>query len=68
MGMEAHDRIVREGLLSLMLDVDVIVLAQASMARVVDSLPDEERKVPILSSPKLGIEAARQVLEGKIAG
>ena len=65
---ETHDRIVREGLLSLMLDVDVIVLAQASMARVVDSLPDEERKVPILSSPKLGIEAARQVLEGKIAG
>ena len=35
---ETHDRIVREGLLALMDQVDVIVLAQASMARVVDTL------------------------------
>lgn len=59
---ETHDRIVAEGLKELMESADVIVLAQASMARVVDALPDAAKKVPILSSPKLGIEAAAQLL------
>jgi Asp/Glu/hydantoin racemase len=36
--------------------VDVIVLAQASMARVVENLSKEERRVPILSSPRLAVE------------
>ena len=36
---------------------DVIILAQASMARVADTIPPEEQKVPILSSPRLAIEA-----------
>jgi Asp/Glu/hydantoin racemase len=58
-----HDRIVREGLKDLMDQVEVVVLAQASMARVVDTLSDEEKKVPILSSPQLGIEAAKAVLD-----
>lgn len=58
---ERHDRIVAEGLAELARDVDVIVLAQASMARVVDALP--ERPVPILSSPALGVERARRALE-----
>ena len=40
----------------LIADVDVVVLAQASMARVVETLPDEERTVPILSSPRLGMQ------------
>jgi hypothetical protein len=34
----------------------VIVLAQASMARVIDTLTDDERRTPILSSPRLGME------------
>lgn len=59
-----HDRIVREGLLALMDQVEVIVLAQASMARVVDTLPEEEKKVPILSSPRLGVAAAKKTIEG----
>ncbi len=58
-----HDQIVREGLKDLMGQVEVIVLAQASMARVVDTLSAEEKKVPILSSPQLGIEAAKKVVE-----
>ena len=37
-------------------DVDVIVLAQASMARVVDALSPEDKPVPILSSPRLAME------------
>ena len=59
-----HDRIVGEKLRDLMRQVDVVVLAQASMARVADALPQEEVKVPILSSPRLGLQRARQVLLG----
>ena len=57
-----HDRVVREGLQELISKVDVIVLAQASMARVVATLPDSEVKVPILSSPGLAIDHLADVL------
>jgi len=58
-----HDQIVTAGLKELMGRVEVVVLAQASMARVVDSLDEAEKTVPILSSPQLGIEAAKQTIE-----
>jgi Asp/Glu/hydantoin racemase len=58
-----HDRIVAAGLRELMGQVDVVVLAQASMARVADSLPAEAQIVPVLSSPRAGVEAARAVLK-----
>jgi hypothetical protein len=54
---------VAQGLRKLMTQVDVIVLAQASMARVVNTLSDNEKTVPILSSPRSGIEAARKAIE-----
>lgn len=57
-----HDELVREGLRELIGWADVIVLAQASMARVVDSLSEDERRTPILSSPRLGIERIRDIL------
>ena len=57
-----HDRIVSENLVALMDQVDVIVLAQASMARVVESIPLDNRRVPILSSPRLAVEQAAGVL------
>lgn len=57
-----HDRLVSEKLRSLSSQVDVIVLAQASMARVVGSLPESEKRVPILSSPRLAVEHLAQVL------
>ena len=59
---ETHDRIVMAGLRALMTGVDVIVLAQASMARVADALPEGEKLVPILASPAFGVEAARRAL------
>jgi len=59
-----HDRIVQEGLKELMQRVEVVVLAQASMARVAGQLPEAERKVPILSSPRLGVQRLKEVLEG----
>lgn len=51
-----HDRLVLAGLRELGSSADVIVLAQASMARVADALPPEQKHVPILSSPPLAIE------------
>jgi Asp/Glu/hydantoin racemase len=59
---DRHDELVRYGLRRLIADVDVVVLAQASMARVVETLPGEERTVPILSSPRLGMERAAELL------
>jgi Asp/Glu/hydantoin racemase len=56
-----HDRIVGEGLINLR-DVDAIVLAQASMARVIDTLPDGALSAPVYSSPELGVARARDVL------
>ena len=51
-----HDKIVAAGIQELTSQVDVIVLAQASMARVVDNLPAENKRIPILSSPSLAVE------------
>lgn len=50
-----HDRMVAGALKELSALVDVIVLAQASMARVAESLPESEMPVPVLASPALAI-------------
>jgi hypothetical protein len=42
--------------------VDVIVLAQATMARVASALSPEERPVPILTSPRSGVRRAGEAL------
>ncbi|MFN3309217.1 MAG: aspartate/glutamate racemase family protein [Anaerolineales bacterium] len=57
-----HDQLVSAGLQELVPQVDVVVLAQASMARVVESLPEETRRVPILSSPRLAVERLAQLI------
>jgi Asp/Glu/hydantoin racemase len=61
-----HDALVGRALTELAAQVEVIVLAQASMARVADALPPEQRRVPVLASPPLAIEhlAARLKEEG----
>lgn len=51
-----HDKKVGDVLKVLVNEVDVIVLAQASMARVVEMLSDAEKKVPILASPPIAME------------
>jgi Asp/Glu/hydantoin racemase len=51
-----HDEMVSTALQDLAKKVDVIVLAQASMARVVEGLPPEARRTPILASPPLAID------------
>jgi Asp/Glu/hydantoin racemase len=57
-----HDRLLSDSLAQLRTSVDVVVLAQASMARVVASLPAGESYVPILSSPELAVKRARSLL------
>ncbi len=59
-----HDRILREALADLAASVDVVVLAQASMARVVRTLPEEQQH-KYLSSPRLGMERVKAVLQSK---
>ena len=51
-----HDTLVRTALAELSAQVDVIVLAQASMAQVVETLPPHLRRIPILASPPLAID------------
>lgn len=57
-----HDQLVSAGLQELVPQVDVVVLAQASMARVVESLPEETLRVPILSSPRLAVQRLAQLI------
>lgn len=59
---ETHDTIVAGALQDLRSRVDVVVLAQASMARVADSVPAGGRSVPILSSPRLAVQNLAAVL------
>lgn len=57
-----HDAKVAAALRELMQSVDVILLAQASMARVVQTLAEDERRVPILASPPIAIQHLARVL------
>lgn len=57
-----HDDMVAAALRELVAQVDVIALAQASMARVVDTLDPADRQIPILASPPLAVDYLAQVL------
>ena len=59
-----HDRILTAALKNDMKGVDVVVLAQASMAGVLKSLPPGTVAMPVLTSPELGVMALRDVVEG----
>ncbi|MGD0841538.1 MAG: aspartate/glutamate racemase family protein [Candidatus Acidiferrales bacterium] len=59
---ETHDRIVSEALLQMASKVDVIVLAQASMARVLSKMAPGSVPIPVLSSPELAVLQVRDVL------
>ena len=58
-----HDQKVGDALKKLANEVDVILLAQASMARVVDTLAEADKKVPILASPPIALEYLASVLK-----
>lgn len=58
-----HDAKVATALKGLSQQADVIVLAQASMARVVDALAPADRRVPILASPGIAVDYLATVLK-----
>ena len=57
-----HDSMVADALRELSKEVDVILLAQASMARVVDNLAESDKRVPILASPPQAVKHLASVL------
>lgn len=57
---EKHDQMVAAALEDLAGEVDVIVLAQASMARVADQMKTSQASIPILTSPTLAIDYLAQ--------
>lgn len=57
-----HDKMVAAALKELSEKVDVIVLAQASMARVVETLDPSDRKIPILASPAIAIQHLASII------
>jgi Asp/Glu/hydantoin racemase len=61
-----HDALVNEIIDRAMLENDVIVLAQGSMARLVMARKPGD-KVPVLTSPRTGVESLRDHLQGKRA-
>jgi Asp/Glu/hydantoin racemase len=60
-----HDAIVRAALVKLMAQVDVVVLAQASMARVLETMEPKTLTVPVLSSPELAVQRVAEVLRAR---
>ena len=58
---ETHDRILLGALPSLASQVELVLLAQASMARLMDKLPPD-LPVPVLASPQLAVQALMERL------
>lgn len=59
---ERHDAAVLHAIVELAKKVDVVVLAQASMARVIGKMNAGEIGVPVLSSPSLAVDYLASVL------
>ena len=60
--MEMYDRVLMEKAIALAGEVDVLVLAQGSMARLEAPL-SQKIKIPVLSSPRLFAEKLKSVLQ-----
>lgn len=56
-----HDEILKDTIATLAEEVDVVVLAQVSMARLVPQLHGV--RVPVLSSPRSGVAALKRALD-----
>ncbi len=60
--MEEHDRCIVRSLERIEGKVDVVVLAQVSMERILSGREKPNLSVPILSCPRSGVEQLRRVL------
>jgi Asp/Glu/hydantoin racemase len=63
--VEGHDKLLAETLYELAERVERVVLAQASMARVLGNLP-QTLQAKFLSSPRLGMQAVKAALKEKV--
>lgn len=61
--VKTHNKMVIEGIRELAEKVEVIVCAQGSMVALLDELG--ETAVPVLTSPRLGVERAVEILKNK---
>lgn len=59
-----QEPLVKTAVLAMDSEVGDVILAEASMATVAEPLTEEVR-VPVLSSPRLGVQRAREVLLGR---
>lgn len=60
----AHDAMVAQSLRAMALSVDVVVLAQASMAGALAGIRDDLGTLPVLTSPELGMQHLAASLAG----
>jgi hypothetical protein len=59
--LDEYDKLVASNLEELLINNDVVVLAQASMARAISSI-DERLKNKVLTSPESGVRAMSNIL------
>jgi aspartate/glutamate racemase len=57
-----HDRLVVAALREAESESDVLVLAQATMARVLEALVNEPLAIPVLASPQLALAEVRKAI------
>jgi Asp/Glu/hydantoin racemase len=60
---ELHDRLVMQAILEIRPTVDVVVLAQASMARALETGMVPNGGVPVLSSPQLALKQIAHIFQ-----
>jgi Asp/Glu/hydantoin racemase len=60
-----HDALIAKGFNELAKEVDVVVLAQASMASAVSSDQVQSPAIPVLSSPELGVLHLKSYLDDR---
>lgn len=61
--IDEHHNLVKRAAIELSAHVNGVILAQASMAEVAETIPDQERPVPIITSPRLALEQVKSHLK-----
>jgi hypothetical protein len=61
-----HDHLVLQAVVELAKRAEVVVLAQASIARVVSVLPQDALPAPVLSSPHLALRQVAELLKERV--
>lgn len=61
---QKHDQIVLTAVKNIVKHCDIVLLAQVSMARVIEGVSDPLIKDRVLTSPKIGIQRALEALTG----